>query len=69
MLDWDVLVSVSIEEDYAEVSFILWGIKLEGCFYLDGDKWNNNHDCPHYITGNTSVWQWIAMELHKKLTP
>ena len=68
MLDWDVPVSVNVADDYADVSFTLWGTKLEGCFYLDKGKWSNNHDCPHYITNRESVWQWIAMQLHDKLT-
>ena len=34
MLDWDVPVSVNVADDYADVSFPLWGTKFEGCFHL-----------------------------------
>lgn len=69
MLDWDVAVSVTIfDEDYADVSFKLWGTDIEGCFRLEKNKWVVGHDCPHYITNSTTAWQWIAMKLHEKLT-
>lgn len=68
MLDWDVPVSVTIEDDTANVSFELWLTKFEGSFYHEKGKWANSHDCPHYITNGESVWQWIAMQLHEKLT-
>jgi len=68
MLDWDVPVSVTIDEDEATVSFELWLIKFEGSFFLHDGKWTNDHDCPHFITNQVSVWHWIAMKLHNKLT-
>jgi hypothetical protein len=69
MLDWDVPVSVTIEDDCASVCFTLWGTKLEGSFeHLEDDEWSDGNDCPHYIKNTESVWQWIAMKLHDKLT-
>lgn len=68
VIDWDVPVSVTIEHDCVNVAFELWGTKFEGDFYLAGEKWSNNHDYPHYTTNGESVWQWIAMQLHDKLT-
>lgn len=70
MLGWDVPVSVTIEDDAANVAFELWGTKFEGSFYLTptGDEWKTSDDCPHYITNGESAWQWIAMKLHDKLT-
>lgn len=68
MLDWDVPVSVKVEDDYAEVSFTLWRTKFEGSFWLEKDQWSDGEDCPHHITDHTAVWQWIAMQLHNKLT-
>ena len=68
MLDWDVAVSVTLDDDTANVSFELWLTKIEGSFYLEKGQWTNDHDCPHYITNKESVWQWIAMQLHYKLT-
>ena len=68
MLDWDVPVSVTIEDDTANVSFELWRTKFEGGFCLEKGRWSNGEDCPHYITNSESVWQWIAMKLHDKLT-
>ncbi len=67
MLDWDVPVSVTIEDDYAIVRFTLWGTKLEGWFNLEKGQWSDGNDCPHYITNSESVWQWIAMDLHNQL--
>jgi len=68
MLNWDVPVSITIEDDAANVSFELWTTKFEGSFYLEKGQWTNGHDYPHYITDSMSVWQWIVMQLHKKLT-
>ncbi len=68
MLDWDVPVSVTIDDDTANVTFELWMTKFEGSFFPHHGKWANNHDCPHFITSRESVWQWIAMKLHDKLT-
>jgi hypothetical protein len=68
MLNWDVLVSITAEDDTASVSFELWTTKFEGSFYLEKGQWTNGHDCPHFITDSESVWQWIAMQLHNKLT-
>jgi hypothetical protein len=65
---WDVPVSVTIEDDAANVTFELWLTKFEGTFYPKGDEWKTSDDCPHYITNGESVWQWIAMQLHDKLT-
>lgn len=67
MLDWDVPVSVKAGDDYANVTFTLWGTEFEGCFHLDHGKWNDNYDCPHYIERPSHVWIWIAMKLHEKL--
>jgi hypothetical protein len=69
MLNWDVPVSLTIEDDAANVSFELWQTKFEGGFYLEKGQWSNGHDCPYFITDSESVWQWIAMHLHDKLTP
>lgn len=68
MLDWDVPVGVTIDDDTANVSFELWGVKIEGGFYLDSGKWNDGGDCPHVISDKLTAWQWIAMQLHEKLT-
>jgi hypothetical protein len=67
LLDWDVPVSVTIEDDYAIVRFTLWGTKIEGWFQRHKNQWITNPDCPHAITGSTSVWQWIATHLHERL--
>ena len=65
MLDWDVPVSITIEDDTANVSFKLWRTKFEGNFnHVENDKWSDGNDCPHYIENSESVWQWIAMQLH-----
>lgn len=68
MLDWDVPVSVTVDDDAANVSFELWRTKIEGCLYLNEVVWTDGEDCPHLITDSESVWQWIAMQLHDKLT-
>jgi hypothetical protein len=68
MLNWDVSVTITAEDDAANVSFELWLTKFDGSFYLEKGQWTNDHDCPHYITDHKSVWQWIAMRLHSKLT-
>lgn len=68
MLDWDVSVSVKVMDVIVYVSFDLWQTRLEGSFYLSDNQWAENFDCPHYITNRESVWQWIAMQLHAKLT-
>lgn len=68
MLDWDVSVSVIIDNDLANVSFELWETQFKGGFYwLEDDEWSDGEDCPHYITDSESVWQWIAMQLYDKL--
>lgn len=68
MIDWDVPVSVKVIEGCAEVSFKLWGAKFEGEFYFNSGTWDDGCDCPHQITNYESVWQWIAMKFHDKLT-
>lgn len=67
MIGWDVTVSVTIEHDYANVTFELWKTKFEGAFYLVGEGWITDFDCPHYIINSETVWQWISMQLHDKL--
>lgn len=69
MLGWDVPVSVTIEDNTANVTFELWGTKFEGSFeHMEDNEWSDGNDCPHYIKDSESVWQWIAMQLHDKLT-
>lgn len=68
MLDWDVVVSVKIEDLYADVDFHLWGTRFEGTFTIIKNTWATLSDCPHEIKGSISVWQWIAMKLHEKIT-
>ncbi len=68
MLDWDVPVSANFTDDEIDITFELWSTKFEGSFYCSDGKWTNGHDCPHFITNRESVWQWIAMQLHDKLT-
>lgn len=68
MLDWDVPISVVLEDDYANVSFELWGKSLSGTFDLENGIWQTLGDCPHSIDSLTSVWQWIAMQFHKQIT-
>lgn len=47
MMDWDVPVSVKIDDDYAEVSFELWRTKFEASFCLHNDTWQTLDDCAH----------------------
>lgn len=69
MLNWDVPVSITVaDEEMVYVTFELWKVKYDGSFYLSDGQWTNDFDCPHYITNGESVWQWIAMQLHDKLT-
>jgi len=68
MLDWDVPVSVEINDGYADLSFELWGNKLSGSFQLDDRcQFETLDDCPHTINGAVAAWQWIAMQLHKMI--
>jgi hypothetical protein len=68
LLDWGVQVSVKIEDDAANVSFELWSTKFEASLFLHDGRWTNDYDCPHFVEDSESVWQWIAMHLHDKLT-
>lgn len=70
LLDWDVPVSVQVvDENSVEVKFTLWGTFISGDFYLEKGQWSDGNDCPHFLDGETTVWQWIAMKLHEKIKP
>jgi len=69
MMDWDVNPIVSrADEDTACISFELWGTLFEGDFIMSHGHIVTPDDCPHRIDNHESVWQWIAMQLHDKLT-